>query len=259
MNANTHYTSIRLPLQGAYNVRDVGGYHTGDGRFLKPRTLIRADSLHSLTPDDQQFLLDYGICSIIDLRRSAEIEADPNIFAGSTAVRYQNLPLHNGWQCILENKRPDSLVHLYCSILDNAQETVRAVIAAAAAPDAFPLLVHCQVGKDRTGVVIALLLGLAGVPDEIIIADYAYSYDYLLPIVAGYREKIHQQGGDISMFDMLIQSPPETMAQMLAHLDEKYGGIRPYLRHIGLTDAQLDRIRQQLVTSRDEFEPNLSM
>lgn len=247
MTSPIDLNSHKLPLEGAYNVRDVGGYETKDGRFLKPHTLIRADSLHRLTPADQQYLLDYGIHTIIDLRRSGEIEHDPNVFAHAAAVSYKNLPLHNGWQYILENHRPDSLAHLYCSILDNAQETVREVITAVSFADAYPVLIHCQVGKDRTGVVVALLLGLAGVPDETIIADYALSYDYLLPIVDGYREKIRSQGGDISLFDMLIQSPPETMAEMLAHLQNKYGGIRPYLQQIGLSPAQLDTICMQLV------------
>lgn len=248
MNRQNHSVPQRLPLQGAYNVRDVGGYATKDGRFLKRRTLIRADSLHNLTPTDQQLLLDYGIRTIIDLRRADEINPDPNIFAGSTAVTYHNLPLHNGWHTILENNRPDSLSHLYCSILDNAPETIHAVMTAVSNPNAYPLIVHCQVGKDRTGILIALLLGLVGVPDETIIADYAVSRNCLEPIVEEYRIKIRHQGRDVSLFDTLIQSPPEAMANMLAHLDEKYGGIRPYLlHHIGLTNAQLDSIQSQLI------------
>lgn len=247
MNTHPQPTPKLLPLQGAYNVRDVGGYHTKDGRFLKTRTLIRADSLHSLTSADQQYLLDYGIKSIIDLRRDGEIHDDPSVFVNSTAVLYQNLPLHNGWDTIMENNKPDSLGYLYTSVLDNAQETVGKVITAVASPDAFPTIVHCQVGKDRTGIVLGLLLGLAGVPHETIIKDYTYSYNFLLPIVDEYRVKIHQQGGDLSLFDMLIQSPPEAMSQMLTHLDEKYGGIRPYLRHIGLSEEQLDLIKSQLV------------
>ncbi len=247
MISKNHPRTHRLPLQGAYNVRDVGGYPTQDGRFLKSHTLIRADSLHCLTPADQQYLVDYGIHTIIDLRRSGEIDYDPNVFSNSATVSYQNLPLHNGWETILKNKRPDSLAHLYTSILDNAQETVAKVITAVAAHDAFPILVHCQVGKDRTGVVVALLLGLADVSKETIIADYTDSYNFLLPIVDDYREKIRCQGGDVSLFEMLIQSPPEAMAQMLTHLDEKYGGIRPYLHHIGLNDTQLDLIKSRLV------------
>ncbi|MCA9920749.1 MAG: tyrosine-protein phosphatase [Anaerolineales bacterium] len=248
MKAKTDTIPHRLPLQGAYNVRDVGGYVTKDGRFLKPRTLIRADSLHNLTPADQQYLLDYGVRTIIDLRRSTEIEADPNVFADSTAVHYQNLPLHNGWKFILENNRPDNLSHLYCSILDNAPKTIHAVMTAVSTPNAFPLIVHCQIGKDRTGVLMALLLGVVGVPDETIIADYAYSRDFLDPILEKYRLKIREQGGDISLFDMLTQSPPEAMADTLAHLKNTYGGIRPYLlHHIGLTDFQLDTVQSQLL------------
>jgi protein-tyrosine phosphatase len=247
MTSQIETNSQKLPLEGAYNVRDIGGYETQNGRFLKTHTLIRADSLHRLTPTDKQFLIDYGIQSIIDLRRSGEIDHDPNVFNDSTAISYQNLPLHYGWHCILENNKPDSIAHLYCSILDNAQETVKDVITAVSAPNALPTIVHCQVGKDRTGIVVALLMGVAGVPDETIIADYALSYDYLLPIVEGYRQKIKEQGGDMTLFDMLIQSPPEAMAEMLAHLQNKYGGIRPYLRHIGVSDEEMDAIQERLV------------
>lgn len=239
-------TQRRIPLTGAYNVRDAGGYETQDGRFIKPRTLFRADSLHALTPDDQNAVAALGLRTMIDLRREEERAADPNPFAETPTVAYQHLPLHPGWSTILEHGKPNDLAHLYQAIIDNAQAGIFRVMSTVANQDAFPLLVHCQIGKDRTGIITALLLSVAKVPYETIIADYALSHHYLQPIFEKYRQNSQQNGFDMVLFEKLVQSPPQVMAATLAHLDDCYGGPWAYLRQIGMSEAQLRHIQTAL-------------
>ncbi len=107
---------------------------------------------------------------------------------------------------------------------------------------------YCTAGKDRTGLITALMLALAGVPHEMIIADYALTSTYL---GEGFMEDIKksalQRGFTWEQYKPFVMCPPENMAQTLQHLDETYGGVSPYLRHIGLSQAQLTHLRDMLL------------
>lgn len=242
------FSANRILLEGAYNVRDVGGYSTCDGRFTRPNTLFRADSLHALTINDQETLNELGIRTIIDLRRPHEIERFPNMLAQSEFINYLNIPFYHGWRELFsEEKRPRSLAELYIAILDNCHDTIWQVLTAVAEPANYPLIVHCQVGKDRTGLLIALLLWSANVPEHIIVADYALSNSYLQPVLNGYRQKAVQYGYGQKYFDHILKSPPDAMRQTLLHLHQEYGSVANYLRIVGLDDFQLKALKEILV------------
>lgn len=242
------FTPNRIHLSGAVNVRDVGGYPTMDGRFIRPNTLIRADSLHALTPADRDKLVAYGIRTLIDLRHPKETSAYPNCMAADSRVRYVNQPLYPGWRSLFPaGTQPESVAHLYTRILDSCHADMGQVFTAVTRRDLFPLLVHCQVGKDRTGLFVALLLGLAGVPREIIVADYALSQRCLEPLTTQYAREAEELGRSRVLFDMLMTSPPEAMCATLDHLQQQYGGAAAYLRTIGLSDEDLARLRHQLI------------
>lgn len=238
-----------IPLEGAYNVRDIGGYPTQSGRETRWYTFFRADALNALTPAAQQQLLDYGLRTVIDLRSDHELAQEPNVFAQSDAVRYLNIPLlsgrgsHNG----NPGEMPRDLVTVYKYILDDAQPKVCEVMSAICEADAFPVLVHCTAGKDRTGVIAALMLDLAGVTDELIAEDYALTGQYLGPRMDAIRKNAAEAGRDMSAFEALLLSEPIAMMMTLRYLDETYGGAESYLRHIGLTDSQIAHLRTVLV------------
>jgi protein-tyrosine phosphatase len=235
-----------LPLEGTYNVRDIGGYATADGRQTRWHTLFRADSLHRLSPAAQEYLLQHGIRTIIDLRRPAEVTAAPNLFTTSTALRYRHLSILN--DAARGMAATTTLTQLYRQILDNAQETIASALAVLAEPDALPAVVHCTAGKDRTGLVVALLLGLAGVPDATIAADYALTARYL---EGDYWHEARQRaaagGYDWVRYQQFLVCPPETMLDTLGYIDERYGGIPGYLRQIGLSDGQLTALHKAIV------------
>ncbi|PON14412.1 protein-tyrosine-phosphatase [Candidatus Entotheonella serta] len=238
-----------LPLEGTYNVRDCGGYLTREGRTVKWGVFFRADGLHRLTPQGQTALLGQGVQTIIDLRRSEELQTAPNVFANSSDVQYHHVSLMiDETSTAGPQKEPEPLVVMYRKILDERQEQVYKTLATFADTAGLPGLVHCTAGKDRTGVITALLLSLVGVPHETIIADYALTSTYL---GEGFMEDIKkralQRGFTWEQYRPLVTCPPENMAQTLQHLDEAYGGSAAYLRHIGLSQAQLAHLRDQLL------------
>jgi protein-tyrosine phosphatase len=233
-----------LPLPGTYNVRDVGGYVTADGRSVRWRTLFRSDNLHRLTPDGQAELLRHGLRTIVDLRGDPEAGASPNVLATSTDVRYVRIRLMAGLIPVEEARTLDDL---YLAIIAECQESIREVLATLAAPDIFPVLIHCTAGKDRTGIVVALLLGLLGIEHAHIAEDYALTASYITDeFLEGTRQQLEAAGHDWSKSRHQLDCPAETMLMLLGHLDEQYGGVEGYLQHIGLTADEIGALRTAL-------------
>jgi protein-tyrosine phosphatase len=238
-----------LPLEGTYNVRDVGGYATADGGTIRWRTLLRGDSLHRLTAEGQALLITEGLRTVIDLRRASELAEAPNVFVSSSQIRYRNIALIDGAPApAVEETRPRSLGGIYERILETAHPQLRAIMEILGAPGAFPVLVHCTAGKDRTGIIIALLLGLAEVSTETIAADYALSEAYLgNGFVEEMRARIVATGGDWSTYEQLMVSPHALMLTTMAVLIERYGSVAAYLRAIGVPGSQIETVRAALI------------
>jgi protein-tyrosine phosphatase len=242
-----------LPLSGTYNVRDVGGYSTRDGRTIRWRTLLRADSLHRLSDEGRAHLIEHGLRTIVDLRRDEELAVAPNVFAASDQVRYV-------WVSLARNPTngagrrellPDSLARTYRAIVDGRQAELHQVLSALAQPGAFPALVHCTAGKDRTGIVVALLLALAGVDHATIAEDYALTATYLTDaFFAEARRRAEAAGHDWERYRYLLGCPADLMLATLTDLDERFGGVETYLRQIGLSDDDLQALRAALVHER---------
>jgi len=236
-----------LGLAGTYNLRDTGGYRTLDGRTIRWRTFLRSDSLHRVPPLARTTLLNYGVRTVIDLRRSDELHVAPNVFANAPEVVYHHVSLLA--DSLPERKAaPRSLPDVYRLILEQRQEQLRQTLATLAAPGGFPAIVHCTVGKDRTGLIVALLLGLVGVPAATIIEDYALSAQYL---VGTYLEEARQRAANNGIpwewFQHQVICPPEFMQTTLQYLDERHGGTAAYVRSIGLSQEQCERLRHALV------------
>lgn len=247
-----------LSWDACLNARDVGGYATADGGRVRRRALLRSDSLCRLTPAGQAALVADGVRTIIDLRSPSELDLEPHPFAapeqagaagGASAgvPRYLSLPLFDeddmdAWDELAE---VDDSATFYGRILDLFQARVGRVVAAVADAPAGGVLVHCFVGKDRTGLVTALLLEVAGVPRETIAADYALSDTYLQPLLAEMLAPL-EDPAERDSFVRTWRTRPETMLATLAHLDARYGGVELYLRGAGVTEAQIEHIRGRL-------------
>lgn len=230
-----------LPLDGTRNVRDVGGYPTTTGRTTRWRTLLRSDELTGIPAHTRQSLLDLGLRQVIDLRWPEELERAPNAFEGSPAVRYTSIPL------LRDDPTPHAgLQGMYLHVFDVRSAQLAQVARALLAHDGLPAVIGCAAGKDRTGVSIAMLLDLVGVPADVIVADYALSAAYF----AEPRTVI--DAADWRHPPLLVDSPPEFMAAALEHLDREHGGARALLRGQGITDTELDHLVELLTEPAEE-------
>ncbi|WP_405071413.1 tyrosine-protein phosphatase [Kribbella sp. NBC_01510] len=230
-----------LDWPGCRNARDVGGLPTADGRTIREGVLIRSESLQYLTPHGVDAVRRSGVSRILDLRGDGEVANAPTPFTGTPlAVR----------QPLQDPADPDhgqpTIVAACTWMLDRRPELFAAAVKAIADEPDGAVVVHCHGGKDRTGMVVALALSIAGVPEDEIVADYFRTQERLSP----WLEEQLAAEPDTALHPEMIEfrdTRAESLVAILRHLDEKYGGPEAYLRHGGLTTAELAKLRTRLV------------
>lgn len=237
----------RIDLEGCFNFRDLGGYPTADGRSVRWRRLFRSDALHHLTSRDvDRFVGELGIGHVVDLRSTGELRAEGRGLLETQPPAFHHLPLFDG--DIPRDRQPAemSLADRYFLMAEFAREPIARVLITLAEAEA-PAVYHCAAGKDRTGVISAVLLGLLGVRDEIIIADYAASQEDLDAII----DRLMQTHGYKNMFEVLppdtLHAEPETMIALLDRVRESYGDMAGYAREIGVSDRAIEGLRERLL------------
>lgn len=233
----------RLELEGVFNLRDVGGYPAAGGRTTRWRALLRSDALHRLDPAGGAVLAGLGLRTVLDLRTEAEADLAPSALDG-LADRRTHVSLLAGDLAAL----PLELDAIYRYMIDQCGDTIGEAMRVLADRGAFPALVHCSAGKDRTGIVVALILAVLGVPDEVIAADYELSAGYLdsesTPAIAQLQAST---GLGAELTQPLLSSPAPLMLDVLAWARESGGSVQGYLLDRGLTEADLDRLRAALL------------
>jgi protein-tyrosine phosphatase len=240
-----------LTLEGLDNVRDVGGLPVEGGGSTRFGVLLRSASLRHVTPADVAHLVDeFGLRLVIDLRTAREIDRDgPTAVAdaGIETVALSFIP-EEGTALPETGYDSDPLLRSYLGYLVDRTENVVTAVRLLAAEDAGPTLVHCAAGKDRTGVLVALVLDAIGVEREAVIADYALSAEQ---VEAMFRR--WTAAAEVPMPDDLTPHLPraEVIATVLAQLDQQHGesgrdGAAGWLRANGLDDASLARLRERL-------------
>jgi protein-tyrosine phosphatase len=232
--------SPQLDWPDCRNVRDLGGLPTSDGARIRDSTLIRADSLQYLTAAGVETVHRAGVSRILDLRAAGEVERLPTPFADGP------LAVHVPVQDPADPPHGQSTIVGACTdMLDRHPERfVAALNAIAEAPEG-AVVVHCQGGKDRTGMVVALALTVAGVPRDVIVADYALTQERLASLLAEQLAAEPDESRHPEMVEFR-DTRAESLIAILAHLDTVYGGPVAYLQHGGMTPAQLDVLRRRL-------------
>jgi protein-tyrosine phosphatase len=231
---------LRIP--GLLNVRELGGHPTLDGAETRKHSLLRADDLAQLTDEGMQALAEYGVRTIVDLRWPGEIAVKPHPVAlGQRGVSCHRISLLASDEMQWASLSGECTKEMWkCAVLEHTRPQLKEVLDIIADAATEPLLFHCVAGKDRTGVIAALLLALADVKPDVIAADYAESSARL---AAAYLTRYPElQRAEI--FEAL-RCPEEGVHNMLAYLAQ-YGGAAGYLRTIGLSDARIDRLRGRL-------------
>jgi protein-tyrosine phosphatase len=234
-----------IPLQGAWNVRDLGGIEGAHGAVPQDH-FIRAANLAHLTPEDRDTLYSHHVMLDIDLRTPGEEHASPDALAADPHIRYLPVSLL-GEKPAAMSKMPSSLQEIYLDALDNHQAAFKQIFEAIAGVSGQgAVLYHCTVGKDRTGMVSALLLELAGVSREKIVHNYAVSAYYLKPMTdsTGMSAAMAKNPA----LAAIMGSPPEAITVFLDKLDGHYGGAAAYLQTIGVSAGDIAKVRAQLAT-----------
>ncbi|WP_210484494.1 tyrosine-protein phosphatase [Microvirga antarctica] len=240
-----------LALDGTHNVRDIGGYPIQGGGQTQWRKILRGDGLHLMSGPAQDDLLAMGVRTIVDLRNAAELEAEPNPFATRQDVTYHNIPLFSALAPIhLAQEAASgpafSMGVRYRQALDQCQERILLVMQAIARSRDGAVLFHCSAGKDRTGVIAGLLLSAAGVDDEMIVSDYALTQEVAGTLLLRLRSNAVARGIAEAHADRFLACDPSFMRTTISHLTQTYGGSRPYLTTIGLSNSDLGAVVQKL-------------
>ncbi|MCI1017696.1 tyrosine-protein phosphatase [Microbacterium sp. C5A9] len=230
-----------LHVDGVNNVRDVGGMPARGGR-IRSGVLMRSGQLSGATTAGAEALRQ-RVAHIVDLRDGEEVAVEPTEIPGPETT---HLPLFLGSvRSFFEDDT--SLEELYLHLLEESGDRLVAAIRIIAQGD--PTLVHCTVGKDRTGVTVALALSAVEADRDAIVADYALTESQLPPErsrrIVAYLRSQHPEA--VHAIALATESPASVMRALLEGIDARWGSAADYLRANGMTDAELDALREALV------------
>jgi protein-tyrosine phosphatase len=232
--------SSTIALRASCNLRDVGELRGWQGRRVPRGRLYRGDSPHHVDPADVAVVHALGLRTIIDLRTHDEVATRPGWLAHSTAVAlhlpmFDVVPDPEELQAWVD---PAHVARRYREMLDDADEVIADVLATLTDPATYPVLVHCTAGKDRTGIVTAIVLGALGVGDDHIASDYAASgpgmarkVDMLIAEHPDARDRIERVAA------AMITANPYTMRDFLAGIRRDHGSVAGYLASLGMGSA----------------------
>ncbi len=267
------HSARHVELVGCFNFRDLGGYPTTDGRRTRWRCLFRADGLDNLVDADHGVLAGLGIRTVIDLRTEAEVaglrppadaggsgpaapthSSPPTAGAGAGAnvrdASYHHLPLTEvlpGEEDAPQWGDPRFVSERYGGMLRDGSASVVTALRLLAAPGGLPAVFHCSVGKDRTGVLAAVVLGLLGVPDDVIVEDYALSRAAMTRLLESLRVRYPDASEIVDRYEPVILSvEPPSMQGFLGEVRREHGTFDALARHLGVDDL-VETLRTHLL------------
>lgn len=239
-----------LPLVGAYNFRDLGGYPTADGRHTRWGRLFRSDTLDELTEDDVRTLRDLGLASVVDLRTASEVERAGRRVLADEPIHYVHLSViqeEGGEERAAPRLGINRVAERYLWYLDVGAEALVAAFELMADPDRYPMVFHCYAGKDRTGVLAALVLSCLGVDETAIVEDYVLT-ETRMELIKGRIRRDPRFG---ERFDTIPASAlsvaAESMEEFLDGLAVRYGGAREWALQAGVRPEDLDVLEAELL------------
>lgn len=236
-----------IPLEGAVNFRDLGGYGAAGGRTTRWRTLFRADGLSRLTHADRAVIRQLGVATVVDLRSTDELTRG-RFPVEEIPVGFHHLPLLDQ---VPDPQRfemtPGMLGAQYLDIARDAAAQIGRVLSIVAERRAHPVIVHCTAGKDRTGVLVAVLMALLGVDDETIVHDYMLSAGAMVALRQRLIERYPQGREVIERAEELFSASPANIAGLLATLRQEHGSIERYAEAAGAGPSVVAALRDVLL------------
>lgn len=238
-------THRRIPLTGTFNVRDVGGYPAAGGTVRAGR-LLRGDALHRLDDEARALLAGLPVRTVVDLREDFEVRLSPDALDG-TGIAVLRMPV---FRVVGDSfgGAPDDLRSVYDHMVDQCGPALAATVAQVAAAESQPVLVHCSAGKDRTGVVVAMVLSLLGVADEVIAEDYHLTSAFLAEEFTHAVEQLQAATGLGQRLNVqALSCPPELILGALQRMRDTHGSVEAYLLAHGLTAEHVALLRMTLI------------
>lgn len=248
-----------LPLQKGVNLRDAGGYYTNQGQMVRWGQLYRSGSLSRLTPADLAYLQRLGIKLVSDLRSIDERLKQPDRLPEVPGLVERPLPMESAdrWERLRgaftvlfrKGRLDDYMLDSYRRVMiDYNSPIIGEIFQRLADPAQLPAMLHCTAGKDRTGLVVAMLLLSLGVPEETVLADYTLSnlfYGHFRKGIAADLKQVAPWGISVDDLQDLLLVKAKTLQGALDHLRQTYGSLDNYLRHqAGVSDETITQLRQ---------------
>jgi protein-tyrosine phosphatase len=242
--------AAELSVDGLVNIRDLGGMVTQSGRTVRSGRVIRSDNPKALTDGGRQQLLEQVEPGyVVDLRMALEFRREGyDLGPAVTVVNCPMTPQSGVNQEQIDAGMCDNLIDDYMQQIAVNGQYVAQALAVIANAEGQPVVVHCTAGKDRTGIVIAMLLDILGVSHEHIVADYHVTTKNMAPIIEGIRNApVFKENGLAAAPDWIFASDPETMAGFLERMTETYGSAEAWALGAGLTPEQIEGLRTSLL------------
>jgi len=249
----------RVPVDGTYNFRDLGGYETSGGQRVKWGQIYRSDGLSRLGPKAPAQLKELGLRTVFDFRTDAEVDKAPDRLPEDGSIDYVHLPIQHGeFNFIAAMERvkqgddswldQDFMIRGYLENLDDFPQVWGELFRRLAEAQSRPLVFHCTGGKDRAGTAAALILLALGVPEETIIQDHGLSNLYIAPLLPRVYQRMREYGVDPEKLSPYFTAPPEAIQALLEHLRRRYGSAEKYLTaQAELRPQVLERLREELL------------
>ncbi|MFF4353749.1 tyrosine-protein phosphatase [Streptomyces sp. NPDC001530] len=247
-----------IPFERLHNFRDLGGYRTEDGRAVRPGRLFRADSLGKLAPGtaDWDHFLSLGIRTVIDLRYPWEIEGKGRVPEHPTLTYHNQSIEHRPYDqaALAPSVAPGPyLAARYMEVAEDGKKEIRETLELIATAETGPVAFHCASGKDRTGLVAALVLSLLGVPEQTITEDFTLTNRATAALLTDW----HAANPDRTLtWPAYGSAPAEIMTTFLSALQSRYGSIQNYVTDaLGLDTTFTKRLQAALLEAEPEGSP----
>lgn len=228
-----------------YQFRDIGGYTTVDGHMTVYNRFFRSSALYGITLEDQRQVYDLGVRTVIDLRTAEElVEQGRTQFDDSIAMNLLHIPMitrHQSLYDLAAISRSEALINGLEQIHPFFPQFFEVVSALDHA-----VVFHCSLGIDRTGLLTALLLDLAGVAHEEIVSDFSRTNIYLAPRLPLLRQR-RPAYLTPNEFEQLIVAHPQAMRDLLQYVYQKYGNARGFLMHVGVSTQHIEQVLHRLI------------
>ncbi len=251
----TTLESRQVCFEACFNFRDLGGYETRDGGRIRWQTLYRSDSLHRLTPADEVLFQSLAIRTVIDLRSGTEVEDHGRFQVSGGGTAWHHAPMLDnvklrvpaeGEAAPARDVRAAANPYVY--IVDEFGTSIAATIKLLAVDGALPAVFHCMSGKDRTGIVTALVLDLLGVPEDAIATDYALTEETRVRSTTWIEEHEPELAAFFARIPPdLNRAHPEKILELLGYIRSSYGSATGLLSRLGVTDEEQSALKSRLL------------